>query len=372
MRSTHIDTSIGNTIIKLGGDGIKKCYQCGTCTAICPLSEENTIASRRLIKYIQLGLRERVESNLVPWLCYYCGECNDSCPKEAEPGEIMMATRRYLTTVYDWTGIAKKIYLSKPAKIIGSILLFLLAIFFVYLLHGPIYLDKVDIDSFAPLHVVEAGDIVILIVLSILLIGNIYRMYKYTVGKTHNKKLPITTYISEFIKTVPLHFLTQIRFRGCGSDRGRKNWIEHLLIVYGYATIFVFVVVFLDWFQTNTIYPIHHPIRLLGYVASAALLIGIGAAVYGRLTKNQPMRMHSHSTDWFFLTMLFLTVITGVLTNIFKYLSMPLETYATYAIHLGFVTPLLVLEVPFAKWSHLAYRPFALYFARLKELKEGI
>jgi hypothetical protein len=33
------------------------------------------------------------------------------------------------------------------------------------------------------------------------------------------------------------------------------------------------------------------------------------------------------------------------------------------------VVPFLILEVPFAKWSHLAYRPFALYFARLKEIE---
>jgi hypothetical protein len=33
------------------------------------------------------------------------------------------------------------------------------------------------------------------------------------------------------------------------------------------------------------------------------------------------------------------------------------------------VAPFLILEVPFAKWSHLAYRPFALYFARLKEIQ---
>lgn len=29
--------------------------------------------------------------------------------------------------------------------------------------------------------------------------------------------------------------------------------------------------------------------------------------------------------------------------------------------------PMLVIEVPFSKWSHLAYRPIAIYFANLKE-----
>jgi hypothetical protein len=27
---------------------------------------------------------------------------------------------------------------------------------------------------------------------------------------------------------------------------------------------------------------------------------------------------------------------------------------------------MLVLEVPFSKWAHMAYRPLALYFAKLR------
>jgi hypothetical protein len=28
---------------------------------------------------------------------------------------------------------------------------------------------------------------------------------------------------------------------------------------------------------------------------------------------------------------------------------------------------MIIIEVPFSKWSHLAYRPFAIYFYRLKK-----
>ena len=37
-----------------------------------------------------------------------------------------------------------------------------------------------------------------------------------------------------------------------------------------------------------------------------------------------------------------------------------------YVIHLMGVVPMLVLEVPFGKWAHLAYRPLAVYFARVQ------
>ncbi|MGB9591384.1 MAG: hypothetical protein ACPL1K_02590, partial [Candidatus Kryptoniota bacterium] len=45
----------------------------------------------------------------------------------------------------------------------------------------------------------------------------------------------------------------------------------------------------------------------------------------------------------------------------------PLATYYTYIAHLVVLTPMLVLEVPFGKWSHLAYRPIAMYFEAVKE-----
>jgi len=41
-------------------------------------------------------------------------------------------------------------------------------------------------------------------------------------------------------------------------------------------------------------------------------------------------------------------------------------SYYTYIIHLAILVPMIVIEVPFSKWSHLAYRPFAIYFSKLK------
>jgi len=46
---------------------------------------------------------------------------------------------------------------------------------------------------------------------------------------------------------------------------------------------------------------------------------------------------------------------------------LPMATYLTYEVHLSVLTPMLVLEVPFGKWSHLAYRPLAVYFHAIKE-----
>jgi len=112
-----------------------------------------------------------------------------------------------------------------------------------------------------------------------------------------------------------------------------------------------------------------HPVRIIGYFATVGLLYGIAYMAIGGLKKRkeEPVWKYSHSTDWMFFILLFLTTLTGLFVDVFKYLHLPMPTYITYTIHLAVVMPLLVLEVPFAKWSHLAYRPFAIYFARLKE-----
>ena len=68
-----------------------------------------------------------------------------------------------------------------------------------------------------------------------------------------------------------------------------------------------------------------------------------------------------------FLILLFLTALTGILMHFFRISDWAMGTYYMYVIHMAFVAPLLILEVPFMKWAHLMYRPLALY---LKEVQE--
>ncbi len=362
-----INSEFAEKIKKYGAFDINACYNCGNCTAICPLSSEENSFPRKMIRATVLGLEENINSSLDPWLCYYCGECSDTCPRDADPGGLMMALRRYLTTQYDFTGLSRLIYLSKPFKYLATFFLMLLTLLFVYLFHGPIVTTEVKLATFAPVHITEIGDLIILIVLSSILLTNIYRMYRFIIfenGKIKGK-IPLKVYVKEFFNILPLNFFTQIKFRFCEK---KNYWITHLIIVYGYGSAFILVVLLLKYFQTDRFYPFLHPIRIIGYFSAVALLYGIAYMGLGRLKKkgSQAWR-YSHGTDWMFIILLFLTTLTGLLVDVFKYLHMPLTTYWTFAIHLAVVTPLLVLEVPFAKWSHLAYRPFALYFSRLKK-----
>jgi len=93
--------------------------------------------------------------------------------------------------------------------------------------------------------------------------------------------------------------------------------------------------------------------------------VGVIYFFIARIRKKDEKSRHSHVTDWTFLVLLFITTITGILVHIFRVNGMPYPTYYTYVIHLMVLFPMLMIEVPFSKWSHLAYRPFAIYFDRL-------
>ena len=128
------------------------------------------------------------------------------------------------------------------------------------------------------------------------------------------------------------------------------------------------VVVFLKWFQTDEIHPWWHPQRILGYYATFGLIFGTIFFMVHRYRKDRENTKYSHVTDWTFIILLLLAAISGILMHIFRVNQFPLLiTYYMYVIHLMIVVPMLMIEVPFSKWSHLAYRPLAIYFANVKK-----
>jgi hypothetical protein len=65
--------------------------------------------------------------------------------------------------------------------------------------------------------------------------------------------------------------------------------------------------------------------------------------------------------------MLTLTVVSGILVHIFRITGLATATYVCYITHIAILVPMILIEVPFSKWSHLAYRPFAAYFQQLQK-----
>jgi len=376
--ATSIDPDFLVQLKKYGVKDAATCFNCGNCTAVCSLSTENTPFPRKIIRYLQIGAIDKLLQSPEPWLCYYCGDCSDTCPREANPGEVMMGLRRYLTARYDRFCISRLFYTSKLFEILAILFIAGLVGLGFYLFHGPIITNRVALNQFASSHVIELLDLVMLAVLSFFLLTNARTMAKSILGDPDQYKktpdedekgwngIPISLYLRE-LKELFVHFLTQKRFKACGSIEQRTQWFVHLLIMSGYSTIFILVVVFLRWFQHDEILPLWSPVRLLGYYGTFALLYGTTYAIIGRLKKSKTVYKHSHASDWAFLILLWLTTFTGILIHIAMLLEMPLSTYTIYVIHMMIAVPMLVLEVPFAKWAHLLYRPLSLYLMRVKK-----
>jgi len=379
--SLKVNPDIIKLMGKFGADSASQCFNCGNCTAVCSLSTENIPFPRKTIRYLQLGLTDKLAQSPEPWLCYYCGDCSDTCPRDADPGEVMMGLRRYMTSIYDWTGISKLFYTSKAFEI-GSIFVVALLVGLGFLFfHGPMLTDRVALNVFAPNTTIEILDLIMLAVLSFLLLSNAFFLARGVMGnaaqyiKDDDKaKSPaimifgvsLSIYFKEH-KEFIIHFFTQKKFASCEDKKQNILWINHLLIMTGYSIIFLLVVVGLRWFQRDEILSIFNPIRFLGYYSTFAILYGTTYAMIGRLKKSSRSHMKSHSTDWAFLILLWLTTFTGILIHFTRLLEMPLSTYYIYVIHLMIAVPMLVIEVPFAKWTHQLYRPLALYLMKVKE-----
>ncbi len=89
-------------------------------------------------------------------------------------------------------------------------------------------------------------------------------------------------------------------------------------------------------------------------------------AIRGRLKKSEPLYAHSHETDWIFLVLLVFVAFTGILQYILHRAGFDVAANITYVVHLMGVVPMLALEVPFSKWSHLAYRPLGMYLSLVR------
>ena len=366
-------------ITKYGAVDFRACFNCGNCTATCSLSTTDNSFPREMIRYSMLGLEDEIAASLKPWQCYYCGECSTSCPRQADPANLMMSLRRFLISKYDWTGLSRKFYTSALWEI-GSILFISLIVLMGFILfHGEMTTiltsdGGVKLNTFAPWQYIEIADWSVAALLAFFLLTNIANMYMKVIGSQKDLKIPVKLYFTELYSLI-FHFLFQWNFSKCDAEKvsfwtkiktGKYTyWLIHFLLMSSYVMLFVMIVVFLNWFQTDHIYNWYYPQRLLGYYSTIGLMVGITYFAVLRFKKSGEKSKKTHLSDWVFLFLLMTTAITGILLHFFRINGMPMATYYTYVIHLMVLFPMIIIEVPFSKWSHLAYRPVAIYFSRI-------
>jgi len=336
------------------------CLNCGGCTIVCKLtSDSNTFSPRRDIQYVRAGLKDKLRGSLGPWLCYYCGDCATSCPRQTETGESMMTLRRYLTALYDWTGLSAKFYKSKVWEIgaLATIGLAMLASIILYLYPHRL----LEFGSLFSLSAVFAVSLVVFI-------PNILRMFWFTLGRS-NPRPPFWLYLTE-LRTLVLHALSQLQLRKC---KEKAFWFKHLFVVYGYGLTLILVIL-VESFKTY-IRPGYHPFeqpgidpyKLAVIVVLAVLFVFTAILVVDRVKKQEAMHKFSEFSDWLFPIWLSTLVFMLFLAYVSLSLGVKEVGYGIYVIFLVLLSPWALIIVPFGKTPHLLYRPLAVYFHAVKE-----
>jgi heterodisulfide reductase subunit C len=77
-----------------GGESIKKCIQCGTCTGSCPVSYTMDVTPREVIALFRARDIESILSSRTIWICASCYACTVRCPQGVQVTDILYALKR--------------------------------------------------------------------------------------------------------------------------------------------------------------------------------------------------------------------------------------------------------------------------------------
>lgn len=100
----------------ISGADVRACYQCGKCTAGCPLASAMDLMPNQILRLLQLGEHEQVLKSRTIWQCASCLTCAARCPKEVDPARVMDALRTLLMR----QGLAHIEILNVPAQVLAE------------------------------------------------------------------------------------------------------------------------------------------------------------------------------------------------------------------------------------------------------------
>jgi heterodisulfide reductase subunit C len=88
-----IHSELARRVEEVSGQNLFACYQCGNCTAGCPVSFAMDLGPHQVIRYTLLGLESEVLESNTFWICASCLQCTSRCPKGLDIARIMDALR---------------------------------------------------------------------------------------------------------------------------------------------------------------------------------------------------------------------------------------------------------------------------------------
>lgn len=379
-RLVEPDLDFIRAVKSAGGDTLKKCYQCATCSTVCNLSPEDKPFPRKEMLMANWGRTEELMRDPDVWLCYQCNDCTTYCPRGARPGDVLAAVRSFAYKHFAFPAFMGRA-LASPRALPLLILVPLLILSACIMLTAPrtddgsfefLTSDVVDFNLFLPHSSVDAlfvfGNIVIFIFAAV----GFVRFWKMLQTGGRAKKL---SFGRAAIQTLG-EILSHVRFRDCGANHPRA--IAHMLVLFGFigamittalVLVFVFIPHYLELLGAESLHsfftvPIDlpHPVKILGALSGTALMIGGFMLLYRRWTNKDQVGANGYA-DHFFLYVVFLTGLTGMLSWLIRLTGVPMFAYVVYFFHILCVYVLL-WYMPYSKFAHMFYRSLAIVYAR--------
>ncbi len=357
---------------QLGGQDLKKCFQCATCAIVCPISPDSKPFPRKEMIAASWGLKDKLVGNADIWLCHNCGDCTTLCPRGAKPGETMAAIRSYTISEYampkQLTQALKDpkklpVLFAVPAVIFLAIGL-ILKLFGVNWLNFSLDGDFVWQAQYINNYLVDLimiptlfGSVAIFALSLKRFLTDIHKNALLE-GKTEKEKIDPIGFARALIAIVPT-ILTHRQFNDCTENRERSTL--HMMVLFGFIGLFVVTNCFFiaEWvFHIEGPYSQFNPVKWLGNIAGVALMVGGLLFLKNRLSDKDQV---SKYWDWYLIGLVLALGSTGLLTEMARLGGLAILSTFIYFIHLMFVWCLFAYT-PFSKLAHLVYRTVAMTY----------
>ncbi len=361
---------------EIGGESLKKCYQCATCSVACPISPASNPYPRKEMVWASWGLKDRLLNDPDIWLCHNCGSCSDLCPRGAKPGDLLSALRNMAyqrltqpSIVGKWMSSAKylPILVAIPAILWAVIWMIMANVNGTMFPQGEIVYGKLFPGDFTidPLFMLTFFGMVAVmwcgtrrLLASFKPEGNTLML-----GKTKH-------WIFHLIDVIFDEIATHRKFKDCGSDKSDRK-IGHLGVFYGFVFLMIVTAIVAGGHWVGKVIPaiaIHTPMPLLFPVKilanlGAVILLGGLAVLTLRRRQLDPKKSKSNYYDWYLLGVIWAVAITGVLCELFRLADLAVIAYSVYYVHLVVVW-MLFAYLPWSKLGHVVYRTAALTYVR--------
>jgi len=374
-----------------GGDTLKKCFQCATCSVVCPLSSDDNPFPRREMIFAQWGLKDKLIGDPNVFLCHQCGDCSAYCPRGAKPGDVLGAIRAYSYKHFGWpAGLANLASSGKNLPILIAIPAVIIFIF--WLISGGMHFPSTE-------EFVHAGyghffghwnfgllakNVLFIDILMLSAAGvAVYSVFKGVtalwkkmaenagVGEALYKP-SIPQFVKEFLWPSVVEIVQHDRFRECKTNADRVR--GHLPLMWAFMAL-AFVTAYSAFAQDvlGIFIPSLHgpmslwnPVKIVANVAAIALVVGTGI-LWGNRSQMEADGLASKTFyDWFLIWMIMGVGVTGIGAELFRLIGLVSIGYVTYFLHLVAVM-MLFLYMPYTKFAHIVYRTAAMAFERYRD-----